>query len=86
MLSKEIRKETRSALRQAKKDIVEEMKRRQTLINHKTDFAMLEEFVQSINANPDLKITFTTSDGTVVEIKTTKERKKTYTEILGEMS
>ena len=86
MFDKEIKKEMRNALKEAKKEIVEDMKRRQALINRKTDFAMLEQFIQEVNANPDLKITFTTADGTTVELQTTKERKKTYTEILGEMS
>lgn len=86
MYDKEIKKEMRAALKMAKKEIVEDMKRRQALINHKTDFAMLEQFIQSINTNPDLKITFTTADGTTVELKTVRERKKTYTEILGEMN
>ena len=74
------------ALKQAKKEIVEDMKRRQMLINRNTDFAMLEQFIQRVNENPNLKITFTTSDGTTVELKTVTERKKTYTEVLGEMS
>ena len=86
MYSKEIRKELKETLKNAKKEIVEDMKRRQALINRKTDFAMLEQFIQSINTNPDLKITFTTSDGTTVRLETVKERKKTYTEILGEMN
>ena len=85
MFSSEIKKEMKEALKQAKKEIVEDMKRRQMLINAKTDFAMLEQFIQSVNANPDLKITFTTADGTVIELKTTRERQRTYTEILGEM-
>ena len=86
MFSNEIKKEMKVALREAKKQIVEDMKRRQALINRKTDFSMLEQFIQSVNSNPDLKITFTTSDGTKVELQTVKERKKTYTEILGEMN
>ena len=73
------------ALKQAKQEIVENMKRRQALINAKTDFAMLEQFIQSVNTNPGLKITFTTQDGTTVELKTINKRSKTYTEILGEM-
>lgn len=85
MFSSQVRKEMREALKQARKEIVEDMKKRQMLINAKTDFAMLEQFIQNVNTNPDLKITFTTSDGTTVEIKTTRERQKTYTEILGEM-
>ena len=55
------------------------------LVNANTDFAMLEQFVQKVNANPGLKIKFTTKDGTVVELETTQKRNKTYTEILGEM-
>lgn len=86
MFNTEIKKEMRAALKEARNQIVEDMKRRQALINRKTDFSMLEQFIQSVNSNPDLKITFTTSDGTTVELQTVKERKKTYTEILGEMN
>lgn len=85
MFSKEIRKEMRAALKQAREDIVEDMKRRQLLINHKTDFAMLEQFIQSVNTNPNLEITFTTADGTTVKLKVIEQRRKTYTEVLGEM-
>ena len=85
MLNKEIRKEMKIALKQAKQEIVENMKRRQALINAKTDFAMLEQFIQSVNTNPGLNITFTTQDGTTVELETINKRSKTYTEILGEM-
>ena len=86
MFDLDIIRETRKALKNAKKEFVEEMKMRQRLIRHNTDFAMLEQFIQSVNNNPGLKITFTLTDGTVVELKTTHERQKTYTEILGEMN
>lgn len=82
----DIIRETRKALKKAKKEFVEEMKMRQRLIRQNTDFAMLEQFIQSVNNNPGLKITFTLKDGTVVELKTVHERQKTYTEILGEMN
>ena len=85
MLSREIRKEMKAALKQAKTEIVENMKKRQMLINANTDFAMLEQFIQSVNVNPGLKIKFTTKDGTTVELETTQKHQKTYTEILGEM-
>lgn len=85
MLSREIRKEMKQALKQAKQEIVENMKKRQMLINATTDFAMLEQFIQSVNANPGLKIKFTTKDGTTVELETVQKHQKTYTEILGEM-
>lgn len=86
MFNSEIKKEMKAALKEAKKEIVEDMKRRQALINSKTDFAMLEQFIQSINSNPNLVIKFTTADGTTVELKTSRERQRTYTEILGEMN
>ena len=86
MFNSEIKKEMKAALKEAKKEIVEDMKRRQVLINSKTDFAMLEQFIQSINSNPNLVIKFTTADGTTVELKTSRERQRTYTEILGEMN
>ena len=86
MFDLDIIRETRKALKKAKKEFVEEMKMRQRLIRHNTDFAMLEQFIQSVNNNPGLKITFTLKDGTVVELKTVQERQKTYTEILGEMN
>lgn len=75
----------KQALKQAKQEIVENMKKRQMLINATTDFAMLEQFIQSVNANPGLKIKFTTKDGTTVELETVQKHQKTYTEILGEM-
>ena len=79
-------KETRQALKEAERKVIEEMKLRKALINAKTDFAMLEQFIQSVNANPGLKIKFTTKDGTTVELETVPQRQKTYTEILGEMN
>ena len=84
-LSGEMRKETRQALKEAKQQIIEQMKKRQMLVNANTDFAMLEQFIQKVNTNPGLKIKFTTKDGTVVELETVQKRNKTYTEILGEM-
>lgn len=79
-------RETRKALKEAEKRVIEEMRLRKALINSKTDFAMLEQFIQSVNANPGLKIKFTTKDGTTVELETVPQRQKTYTEILGEMN
>ena len=79
-------RETRKALKEAEKRVIEEMRLRKVLINSKTDFAMLEQFIQSVNANPGLKIKFTTKYGTTVELETVPQRHKTYTEILGEMN
>lgn len=68
-------------------ELVKKAKKRQALIDHNTDFAMLEEFINDVNENPDLVITMTTRDGTKLEFRSErKQRNKTMTEILGEMN
>lgn len=47
-----------------------EEKQRKTLIRHKMDFALLEQFVQKCNENPDLRIDIHLSDGTTINMKT----------------
>lgn len=49
-------------------------KEREILVNGKTDFGLLERFVQKVNQNPLLQIKITTTDGAVYEIKTTIEK------------
>ena len=85
MLGLEVRKELRKAVREAKEKIISEQRKRMALINRHTDFAMLEEFIQSVNNNPGLVIEFTTAEGTTVKLKTVENRRKTYTEILGDI-
>ena len=51
-----------------------EEKQRKTLIRYKMDFALLEQFVQKCNENPDLRIDIHLSDGTVVNMKCYQKR------------
>lgn len=53
-------------------------KMKKQLLNAKTDFAMLELFVQKCNTNPGLKITITTGDGVKYELQTFDQRNKAY--------
>ena len=46
-----------------------EEKLRKRLIKRNTDFAILEQFVQKCNENPDLRIDIHLSDGTVINMK-----------------
>lgn len=55
---------------------LEEIKKKETLIRHNTDFAMLEEYIQQCNNNPGLVINVTLADGTKLEIKTVKDERK----------
>ena len=47
-----------------------EEKLRKRLVRRNTDFAILEQFVQKCNENPDLRIDIHLSDGTVINMKT----------------
>lgn len=51
-----------------------EEKLRKRLIRRNTDFAILEQFVQKCNENPDLRIDIHLSDGTVINMKTYHKR------------
>lgn len=70
MLSK-IEREMLQKLRQDRK---REEKAYETLINHKTDWAFLEELIQRVNSNPDLEVSITTRDGTTIKLRTVKKQ------------
>lgn len=59
-----------------KKKLIQDELQKQLLINKKTDFGLLEELIQKVNDNPNLKIKITISDGSVIEINTYKPQKK----------
>ena len=59
-----------------KKRILEEEAKKAALINHKTDWGMLEELIQEVNNNPGLSVSVTLADGTKLDLKTVKENKK----------
>lgn len=85
--NRELKKELRNSLKAIEKELVEKELKRQSLITHNTDFAMLEDFIKEVNDNPNLKIKMTTRDGTVLELETKPDAKrKTYTEMLGEIN
>lgn len=46
-----------------------EDKLRKRLVRRNTDFAILEQFIQKINENPDLRVDIHLSDGTVINMK-----------------
>lgn len=59
-----------------------EEKLRKRLVRRNTDFAILEQFVQKCNENPDLRIDIHLSDGTVINMKT-YHKKETHDLING---
>lgn len=51
------------------KERKKEEKLRKTLLNHKMDLGLLEQFIQKCNENPDLRIDIHLTDGTVLNMK-----------------
>lgn len=62
--------ETLSFYRQRKA----EEKQKKNLLNAKTDFALLEQFIQKCNDNPALRIEIRLKDGTKLLMKTHVEK------------
>jgi hypothetical protein len=72
LFDKEINKE----IKEYKKQLIKEKLKRETLLEHTSDWAMLEEFIQQCNDNPGLHIKVTLNNGTILDLVTTKEQKK----------
>ena len=51
-----------------------EEKQRKTLIKRDMDFALLEQFVQKCNENPDLRIDIHLADGTTINMRCYQKR------------
>ena len=69
-------KEINKEIKEYKKALIKEKLARETLLSKRSDWAMLEEFVQQCNNNPGLHITVTLNDGTKLDLVTAKEQKK----------
>ena len=52
------------------KELKAEEKQKKKLIRSKTDFHLLEELIQKVNNNPELRIEVRLNDGTVLLLKT----------------
>lgn len=66
-------KEERASLRELKNNLKREKREYEQLISHKTDWGMLEQLIQRVNSNPDLKVSITTRDGTTIKIETMRK-------------
>lgn len=72
LFDKEINKE----IKDYKKQLIQEKLKRETLLSKRSDWGLLEEFIQQCNDNPGLHIKVTLNDGTILDLVTTKEQKK----------
>lgn len=71
MLSREQRKE----LNKFRMELKKEEERKRYLLSSKADVGILEDAVQLCNQDPSLQVTIKLGDGTVIELKTLKDKK-----------
>ena len=63
-------------IKQFKKELKKQYLQKKYLLKKECDWGLIEELVQKANSNPSLAVTVKLSDGTVIEMKTTKDQKK----------
>lgn len=74
--------EIKKKLQEYKQLLIKEKKEREQLLNNKTNWAALEQFIQRANENPGLRVTIELRDGTVIHLQTVV--KKAFDPYIGE--
>lgn len=62
-------KEIKQKLNEEKKRLLSEKQMKAQLLSSKSDWSLLEKFIQEINLQPDLKIEVHLNDGTVLYLR-----------------
>lgn len=70
MIDKDIKKQ----LKEYKQQLLREKQEKEQLLNNKTNWAALEQFIQKVNANPDLRVDIELRDGTIIHLQTINKR------------
>lgn len=66
--------EIRKKLKQYKQELVREKREKDQLLNAKTNWAALEQFIQRANENPDLRVDIELRDGTIIHLQTVAKK------------
>ena len=66
MMDKDIKKQ----LKEYKQMLIQEKKEREQLLNAKTNWAALEQFIQRANENTGLRVDIELRDGTIIHLQT----------------
>lgn len=74
--------EIKKKLQEYKQLLIKEKKEREQLLNNKTNWAALEQFIQRANENPGLRVDIELRDGTVIHLQTVV--KKAFDPYIGE--
>lgn len=65
----------KEAYKEARKKEAEE-KMKQRFLSKSIDYAYLEDLIEKVNENPNLRVSITLKDGTLMEINTQPKKKK----------
>lgn len=68
-------KEQKQELKKFKLELKKEEERKRYLLSAKADVGILEDAVQLCNQDPSLQVTIKLGDGTVIELKTLKDKR-----------
>lgn len=63
-------KTIKQQLKEYKEHLLREKKERDQLLNAKTNWAALEQFIQRVNENPGLRVDIELRDGTIIHLQT----------------
>ena len=71
MMDKDIKKQ----LKEYKQMLIQEKKEREQLLNAKTNWAALEQFIQRANDNPGIRVDIELRDGTIIHLQTISKQR-----------
>lgn len=75
-------KEIKNKLKEYENQLLQEQKAKEELLSSKSDFTLLEKFIQKSNENPNLKIEIFLNDGTRILMRTYEEHKQSASELI----
>ena len=68
-------REIKKQLAEYKQKLIQEKRERDQLLNSKTNWAALEQFIQRANENPGLRVDIELRDGTVIHLQTMSKQR-----------
>lgn len=68
-------REIKKQLAEYKQKLIQEKREREQLLNNKTNWAALEQFIQRANENPGLRVDIELRDGTIIHLQTMSKQR-----------
>ena len=67
--------EIKKQLKEYKQQLLREKREREQLLNNKTNWAALEQFIQRANENAGLRVDIELRDGTIIHLQTMSKQR-----------